>query len=198
MLRPKAPSFIASSVRPFISSISEGVGCLFSIPIARSRTLPCPTSERTFVDGRATSRASRYSPKPLQLQSISGSPLRPERYFLHSSTTSSLRGASPRPSWPTTSVVMPCIIFCFASGSEMRMRSEWLCVSMNPGATTSPSALIVASASPVSLPISTILSPMMPMSALYHGFPVPSTTFPLLITRSNISSNLGTMRPKTI
>src|SRR5215470_1721114 len=59
-------------------------------------------------------------------------------------------------------------------------------MSMKPGATTSPRASIVRVAvACASLPIFTMRSPLIAMSAAYAGRPEPSTTLPPLIKRSN-------------
>ena len=58
-------------------------------------------------------------------------------------------------------------------------------MSMNPGATTIPRASITrAAGSPSSLPMAAILPSRMPMSAEYHGEPVPSMIRPFRITVS--------------
>ena len=67
-------------------------------------------------------------------------------------------------------------------GSSISVRSEWVCMSMNPGARTSPLASILrsASASP-SEPIAAISPSSRPTSATYRGEFVPSTTVVLMI-----------------
>jgi len=148
--------------------------------------LPWPTREATFVAGPAASSLSRYSAKLLQLHSTSGLPLSPARSLRQSSTTSSLSGASPSPSWPTISVVTPCITFSRASGSTISIRSEWLWTSMNPGATTRPPASITRSASEPNRPMAAILPRLTATSARCQGLPAPSTILPPFMTRLNI------------
>jgi hypothetical protein len=56
---------------------------------------------------------------------------------------------------------------------------------MNPGATTSPCASIVrALAASRRLPMAAILPSRIPTSPEYHGEPVPSMMWPLVMTTS--------------
>src|SRR5689334_2385373 len=67
----------------------------------------------------------------------------------------------------------------WASPSSITVSSEWLCISMKPGATTRPRASIDRAAvrSP-SRPMAAIFPPRMPTSATNDGLPVPSTMRP--------------------
>jgi len=51
-------------------------------------------------------------------------------------------GATENPQLPTTSVVTPWRIFDSARGLSGSVKSEWVWMSMNPGATTWPRASI--------------------------------------------------------
>ncbi len=89
------------------------------------------------------SSRSRYSPTERQFQSKpGGSSFHPASWPRNVARTSSFTGAYDSPSWPSTSVVTPCETFAKWSGSARTRRSECECMSMNPGASTSPSASI--------------------------------------------------------
>ncbi len=95
-------------------------------------------------------------------------------------------GAGESPQLPFTSVVTPCLILLSALEFTNSEYSEWECMSMNPGLTTNPFAFIILFASSeLKSPISNTLPLLMPISALNHGLPVPSTRCPFLITTSN-------------
>src|SRR6185369_9331753 len=66
-----------------------------------------------------------------------------------------------------------------ARGSTSSVASEWLWISMKPGATTRPLMSMDCSASrPSRLPTETIRPAEMPMSAARGALPVPSTRVP--------------------
>jgi hypothetical protein len=58
-----------------------------------------------------------------------------------------LVGNGENPQLPVTSVVTPCKILLSALGSSSDVTSEWVWMSMKPGATTWPLASIVVSLS---------------------------------------------------
>ncbi len=118
----------------------------------------------------------------------SGSPIFPAhspQYLIMSSTFGSFKGATDMPQLPIRCVVTPCLRVLSHPGKTMAVRSECVCMSMNPGVTNRPLALTTVSQSPFSsLPILAILLPETPMSALYHGLPAPSTMYPPNMPRS--------------
>src|SRR6202035_5779282 len=62
---------------------------------------------------------------------------------------------------------------------------DWPSMSMKPGATTLPPASMVRlRGAVVRLPMAAILPSRMPTSPEYHGEPVPSMMWPLVMTRS--------------
>src|SRR5215216_6335068 len=78
-----------------------------------------------------------------------------------------------------TSVVTPCAMELRARGSTRSVASEWLCMSMKPGATTKPlmsSDWVVSR--PSRLPMQAIRPSAIPTSAVRGGPPVPSTSVP--------------------
>ena len=98
-------------------------------------------------------------------------------------------GAGVSPS-PRISVVTPCVVLLTAPPSPYTNAStDCPCMSMNPGTTIMPAASIrraVCAASSVCGAATVAMrSPRIPMSARYHGLPVPSITRPLTITTSN-------------
>ena len=96
----------------------------------------------------------------------------------------SFSGAIEDPS-PVISVVMPWKILEGRCGLTRIVISDCPSMSMNPGATTMPRASIVRLAgASVSRPMAAIFPARIPISAAYHGDPVPSMTCPLRITRS--------------
>src|SRR5215472_12772070 len=86
---------------------------------------------------------------------------------------------------------MPCETCVVAAGSSFRPRSEWLCVSMNPGAIVKPLASITRAPSgklvSPRLPAATIESPLMTTTALLTGeWPEPSSKVaPVIATTSS-------------
>src|SRR5262245_23277934 len=95
--------------------------------------------------------------------------------------------------------VTPCRMKLCALPSFRMEKSEWLWMSIKPGATTSSDASIVRLAVlPVRRPMAAILPCLMPMSPICDGFPVPSTTFPPRIRRSKscAASTETRLRPK--
>ena len=88
-------------------------------------------------------------------------------------------GLQPYPQLPMTSVVTPCMMELTARGSTSSVKSEWLWMSMNPGATTRPSASRISTSSESARsPMSTMRPSYTATSALNGGRAVPSTTVP--------------------
>src|ERR1041385_7176483 len=99
-----------------------------------------------------------------------------------------LRGATDPPS-PVISEVMPWKIFDGRRGSTRMGNSDWPSMSMKPGATTLPAASMVRLRGAAErLPMAEILPSRMPRSPEYHGDPVPSMMWPLVMTRSKVGA----------
>ena len=94
-------------------------------------------------------------------------------------------GAAEEPHWPVSSVTRPIARQFSALLWASIVESEWEWRFMKPGQTSNPFASMTFSApfkgSGVTLAIFPSLTPM---SALNHGFPVPSIILPFLITIS--------------
>ena len=90
----------------------------------------------------------------------------------------------PAPQLPPTIVVIPCMIKGFMiSPQPLRLALNSTCVwiSTIPGmANRSAISMTECALAPESIPIVSILSPLIAMSALKGGFPVPSTMMPLI------------------
>ena len=85
--------------------------------------------------------------------------------------------ASCRPVRAST-VVMPCETCVIASGSLSSPSVEWLCMSMNPGASTRPVASSTrSSGGGVIAPMLRMVSPSMRTSTRRSGPPLPSATW---------------------
>ena len=88
---------------------------------------------------------------------------------------------------PTTSVVTPWRTLDSASGFRGRVKSEWVWMSMKPGATICPEASISRCASWSSPSPTAVMRPfLMATSARRAGAPLPSITCPPRINRSSI------------
>ena len=88
---------------------------------------------------------------------------------------------------PTTSVVTPWRTLLSASGFRGRVKSEWVWMSMKPGATICPEASISRCASRPSQSPTAVMRPFfMATSARRAGVPFPSITCPPRINRSSI------------
>src|SRR4051794_19689528 len=101
------------------------------------------------------------------------------------SRSSGLHGANVTPQLPSTTDVTPCQHDDDATGSQPTWASRWVWTSTNPGLTTRPSASIDSRPSPSTSPTAAIRSPVTATSPRNDGLPVPSTTVPFRITRSN-------------
>lgn len=173
---PAAPSSRDSLRICVILLISAFLGARLSNPITHAHMFPCPWWGTMFRAVPVLLIRSRYSCIVDQF-SLSPLSLTLGQVFRTSSLTSSVSGAAEAPQFPMTSVVTPCLILLSARGFTRRERSEWLCMSMKPGATARPLTLSLRSArSFLSLPIRAILFPWIPMSALKRLRPVPSIT----------------------
>ena len=76
--------------------------------------------------------------------------------------------------------------------------SEWLWMSMKPGATISPAAsMTFVAGRPFRFPISVIFPPVMPTSAMRQGLPVPSTSLPPRMRTSNCCGNAASPKEET-
>ena len=146
---PQAPSSIPARTSAAMRAISSAGGGAFVL-------LPHHQSPARF---RGRPSAPRSWPRP-----VSGTP--PSRR----------RSATPDcgPSGPKTDVVMPCMTRLCARRpsmfSDAKARSACECMSMKPGTTCLPVASITrAAVAPSSLPMLTIRSPTIPMSAVKAG-----------------------------
>src|SRR5262249_33228001 len=122
---PSAPSFIDSSSSTFIPANCAGVGRSNDWPITPCQMLSSPTYDATFT---ATPDSST------RLKQAASARHRP---LLTSYTGPTGYGPADVPS-PSTSVVTPWRTLLGALPSSRRSMSECECMSMNPGATTSP------------------------------------------------------------
>ena len=77
----------------------------------------------------------------------------------------SAQGASVKPQLPITTLVMPCQHEHVPSGSQKIWASMWVWPSMNPGATTCPSASTTFLAPSRMRPMDAIRPSWMPTSA---------------------------------
>ncbi len=122
---------------------SSALGARSSSPSTAIRTVPWGISMATFGATRRSKRA-RYSPTVDQSRATLGpGPFQPMSCWWSTSRVASVTGASPSPSWPSTSSVTPCMILHSHVGSARSARSEWVCMSTKPGQTARPSASIV-------------------------------------------------------
>jgi hypothetical protein len=145
---PTAPSASPAATSERILSISDGVAGRASQPTASIRTVPCGTRYAAFTAMPSSSR-SRYSPTLRQLQSNpAGSSFQPASCVRRVASVSSSTGAYDNPSCPSTSSVTPCDTLARWAGFASTWRSECECMSMNPGASTRPSASITRPAPP--------------------------------------------------
>ena len=106
--------------------------------------------------------------------------------------------APPRtPQWPMTSVVTPWRTLLSAWGMRARVKSEWVLMSMKPGATTRPLASIMrAPAAVMSPPMAAMRPSLNATSARRPGAPVPSMTSPPWMRMSSaIADGLGNREP---
>src|SRR6267142_630573 len=96
----------------------------------------------------------------------------------------SAQGASVKPQLPMTTLVMPCQQEHVPSGSQKIWASMCVWPSMNPGATTCPSASTTFLALSRMRPMDAMRPSCTATSARKRGRPEPSITVPFLITRS--------------
>ena len=99
------------------------------------------------------------------------------RYSRSIATRSGSAGAAEKPQLPTTSRVTPCLIFDSARGLSGKVKSEWVWMSMSPGATTCPRASITRWAGRDERCSTATMRPELTLtSASIPGAPVPSIT----------------------
>lgn len=122
--------------------------------MTRSRRGPCPAYDATLTAAGAASSAAKKS----------------------------ANGNREPPSCPATMVVIPWLTAASAVGSHCRPLSWWLCVSMKPGASTSPLPSWTGSLSvgerasfPSSAATSAMTPPVTRREPMKPGLPVPST-----------------------
>ena len=132
---------------------------------------------------------SRYPPRVVQSRSIGGATI------IGSSTAGPRTGPAERCS-PSTSVVTPCDTLLSARGSTTSPYSEWACMSMKPGASTSPAASSTSAAGGWPAPTSTMVSPATARFARNQGPPAPSTTRAPRIRRSGSGGVPGRDSPQ--
>ncbi len=102
-----------------------------------------------------------------------------------SSRSPGLQGANVTPQLPSTTEVTPCQHDDDPIGSQASCASRWVWMSTKPGVTRQPSASMVRRASvSSSTPTATMRSPSTATSPRTGSPPEPSTTVPLVITRS--------------
>ncbi len=149
--------------------------------MTQRRTVPCPTWKAPLMLQPWRTNRSMY---PARVVQSTSRPYSSSTLLFTPSRATPFRGPLPLdPHWQTNSVVTPWCTIESAVGFAMNASSEWLCMSMKPGETTSPFASITASASEAGsrVFISAILPASTATSALYQGAPVPSTTKPFFI-----------------
>ena len=97
-------------------------------------------------------------------------------------------------------MVTPCAVLLRARGSTTSPYSECACMSMKPGANTSPSPSITLAASGSCGPTLTIVSPATARFPPNHGPPVPSTIRAPRMSRSGGAGSLlgGVAQPARI
>jgi hypothetical protein len=170
--KPPAPSSKHLSTSRAICATSSGSPARSSSPRTARWIVPWPTKAMTFTPRSMDSSVSRYSPKPSQPGCLALSVYQgaTARMSLCAQT-----GAQEMPHWPITSVVTPWCTWLSARPSAIRVKSECVCMSTNPGDTTSPETSITrAACSGFSAPISAIRVPVTATSATRPSAPVPS------------------------
>ena len=178
----KAPCSIDSATSLRIVSSSSAVGRRSSLRPTAERTEEWPTWGAMLMlmplDSSASAQPSRSFQFHGWTDAMSGSPA--------PSGPLGPMGNGEKPQLPVTSVVTPWNTLLSPPGSSRRVTSEWECMSMNPGHTTSPAASTTrAACASSSLPTAAILPPARPTSAWYRSPPVPSITVPFLISVSS-------------
>src|SRR5579863_9339890 len=178
--RPMAPSRIASSTSCFILSISSDVGRRLTLPMTSSHTCPLPTYDAMLTEMPWRSRRAKYSPSVVQSRWMPSGSRSLSKVETAGPSTGPAESDSPR-----ISVVTPWRILLSPLPSTRRVKSEWLCRSMKPGATTSPEASIVRLAVACSSrPTSAMRPSFTATEPSNHGLPLPSMMWPCTISRS--------------
>ena len=175
MVKPRAPSSIASRTSERIRSSSVAVGGRSAPPMTKRRSVLWPTNVVTLVAGRARATASRYPPIVVQSQATPGK-AKTGSSSIMPSRLSGETGPAENPHRPTDCVVMPCSMALRQPGSLSSETSEWVCRSMKPGATANPARS--SSSTPVpsgtGSPTDTIRPSWIARSPSMAGPPVPS------------------------
>src|ERR1035438_3805490 len=98
-----------------------------------------------------------------------------------------LTGDALMPQLPTITVVMPWDIFGFIAGARITLISSWVCTSIKPGASASPSASTTTRVrNPREGPMARIRSPHNATSITSEPGPLPSITLALRINVSQL------------
>ena len=185
---PIAPSSIARASSARIVASSSRLGARAAPPITHFRSVPWPTNEVRLIAGRASSQASAYWAKVVQVRRAS----RTASDRSSSSAARPLTGADEPPQFPhTTSVTPMCRALSNASFTKTLLSEcEWM--SMKPGATTRSRASIIRVARrPAASPTSVMRPAVIATSARTPGAPVPSMTTPPRMRRSVTPGALG-------
>ena len=127
-VNPRAPASIPSWTIFAISTKSSGVGSSFRAPLSPmtyARTEPCGTCVAMSMTLGISSRASKYSGKVSQFQSMPseraapGMSSTPSMSWISQSWLSDRAGANPTPQFPNTVVVTPWKDEGLMSGSQV-------------------------------------------------------------------------------
>src|SRR6266545_730187 len=181
--RPNAPWRMASSTSCPMASSSPRSGARSSNPITAMRTLPWPTSSARLQASGSAASLRAYPSRELQSQSSPAS-----RKALEARSRSAVAGETgngEKPQLPSTCVVTPCLVMGGARGKRGSVKSECVCRSMNPGATTAPSAATTRrAAGRPRRPSSRITPRSTATSPVTAGEPVPSTILAPRTSRS--------------
>ncbi|CUI37515.1 Uncharacterised protein [Achromobacter xylosoxidans] len=182
VLNPTAPASSASASMRSIARCSSALGRAAGSRMAARRRLAWPTRAATLIIGRCASSAPKY----MAMSANSGES--PSRANAAAVLPGSGAGAPLMPQLPTTTDVMPWLVFHSRPGFSTNIRSSWPWVSMKPGATMLPPASRRRSAGAADRsPMAAMRSPRMPTSARRRGPPSPSITQPPSMTRSSFS-----------
>src|SRR4029453_10424817 len=111
----------------------------FSMPDVIRRRVWCPTWRITLTE--VEGKAETYSANVVSWKGSHGA--LDARNSRSTSARPGRAGAAEKPQLPTISVVTPCRTFDSARGFKGRVKSEWVWMSMKPGATTCPCAEMI-------------------------------------------------------
>ena len=104
--------------------------------------------------------------------------------FARKLRSSGLHGANVTLQFPMSAEVMPWFTHGEIDASQAAWASMWVWRSTNPGVTMRPVASIVRVASAEILPMATMVSPLIAISASMGSEPSPSCTVPPRMIRS--------------